>query len=277
MKRTRRRHLGALALAAAVTMAAPLAAIAADPDTPFGQDGWYRWQVEAVGGVSDWCCYRGSISAQTRITCQLDGRDMSYGGPGNDTSASRPTAPRTMNLFAEVQNGAIGRVRVLSADCATESRQPTVDLGAVPTTRSLAWLMDASERRRTGGERNPDAVMAIAVHRGPEAREALVRIARQGPSSQLRQDAIFWMGQLRVEETRHELLDLMANDDSRKIREQAIFAYAQSPAPDRLAVLTDIIEDRNRDMNDRKQALFWLVQDGDPSGIEYVQSLLASG
>jgi HEAT repeat protein len=82
-----------------------------------------------------------------------------------------------------------------------------------------------------------DALAAIAIHRGSEALRYLSDLADAGPVTEIRKDAIFWLGQVRIGESSGELERLMFRDDNADIRQHAAFSLAQSNAPDRGAAL----------------------------------------
>ncbi len=237
---------------------------------PFTQDGWYTWRVDAVEHAGDWCCYRWNAGRATRTECRLEERNGSWGQVNHGGAPDQPRVDE-LQLYARFENGALNRLRTLSPSCEVSSDTSWTDLGKVDNVRSVEWLMDQDS---LGHPLREDRLMAIAAHAGEASRRELVRVARDPAAGKTRENAIFWMGQLRVEETRDELLALMDEDASRRIREHAIFAYSQSDADDRLEVLIDVIEDRHKDLHDRKQALFWLAQSDDGAGVDYIQRLL---
>ncbi len=235
---------------------------------PFRDDGWYRWQFDAVATTAELCCHVWHNQRPVPTACDLDRDGLSYGhfsdGEVDGSGRAKATGEhQPMSLFARVENGVITRLQPVSPSCEVRTDRPWTDLGRVSNADSLAWLQKADE-----------TTMAIALHAGAEARNELVHMARSGRDRKTRQDAIFWMGQLRIADTRDELIDLIEHGDSEGIREQAIFSYAQSPAEDRTRVLIHIVEDTRRDMHDRKKALFWLAQADEGDGIDYIQALL---
>ncbi len=243
---------------------------AADGPSPFTADGWYTWRVDAVEGAGDNCCYEWNTGRAVRTGCDLDGQ---RGGWGSFRSSEVPPLPDTgaAQFYARVDRGTLVDLRTLGPACPVRSETPWTDLGEVTPEESLSWLLTAS---MSGKVRTDERLLAIATQEGAASRDALVDIARKPGHDKEREQAIFWMAQLRSAETRDVLIDLMKHGETRALREHAIFAWSQSPAEDRLEVLIDVIEDRDRDLHDRKQALFWLAQTDDGAGVDYIQDLL---
>lgn len=253
-----------LALLAGVVVLLPTTAAWADD--PFSSDGWSTWRVSAVEDAADWCCYHWSAGKGQRRACDLQAERQGIGSPG------RPERrPGDLQLWLRVHNGVPNRLVALSADCPVKETVNWRDLGEVDSKTSLAWLnqLDAGGYGDWQG-----TLAAVAAHAGPESAEQLRQMARTDANPERRSQAVFWMGQLRVEETRDTLLQLMRLDRDPKLRDQAIFSFAQSPARDRYDVLIALIEDPKESLDGRKQALFWLAQAEDGSGVNYIHDLL---
>lgn len=132
---------------------------------------------------------------------------------------------------------------------------------------SLNWLTQS-------GSSASGLMPAIAMHNGQQSLAVLEHFAFSGSSLRQRREAVFWLGQLRISEAGVILMTLINDDISSQIREHAIFSYAQSPAPDRLDLLVEIVGDDNQRMSDRQSALFWLAQLEDGSGVDFIHDLL---
>ena len=76
----------------------------------------------------------------------------------------------------------------------------------------------------------------------------------------LRETAIFWIGQSGVEGTFDFLDQIYRSADNDDVRESAIFAINQSRDPRVADWLMGIIEDSSQDMDARENALFWYGQ-----------------
>jgi HEAT repeat protein len=138
-----------------------------------------------------------------------------------------------------------------------ESREPIRDVGRVEPAVSLAWLKPGV------ADQDSNALAAIALHRGREALAFLTDMARHGEAAELREEAVFWLGQARIAESLPTIAELMFGDKDPDMRAHAAFALAQSLAPERTELLIrQGREDRDADV--RGAAWLWLAQSGAP-------------
>ncbi|MDX1381927.1 MAG: HEAT repeat domain-containing protein [Xanthomonadales bacterium] len=241
-------------LAVVLTLAcfAPSAGAAGSTAAPFAADGWYTWRVTAVDDAPRWCCLDWVGGRAVPKACTLGDSHFSFG----DDHSRLPTAD-TVQLYAQARGGELVRVRALSPACPVENAVSLTDLGRIDPAASLAWLQPAALRD------DSDALAAIAVHRGPEAFGFLTGLAQGDEDTDLREDAVFWLGQVRIGEARDTLVALMFDDPDPAMREKAAFSIAQSTAPDRADLLIrQGREDADGDV--RGQAWFWLAESGAP-------------
>ena len=64
-------------------------------------------------------------------------------------------------------------------------------------------------------------------------------------------------------------------DAKRRVSEDAIAAISAHAGDEAFATLTDLLEDRNRTMKTREQALFWLAQRDSDRAFEYLDALIS--
>ena len=261
-------------------------------------DGWYSWRAAAVAGATAWCCLDRSRGG---AGCNLDGRD-GY----TDCGGSAPEAPEGafVRLYAKIESGDVARLRMLDPGCAVHAATPITDLGTVDAGESFGWLRGlVRDDSRVAG----DALAAIAMHRGDEPLRFLVDSATAGASRELREDAIFWLGELRIAEgapvierlmfadrdadirshaafvlaqsgadgSDDAIMKAVAGDPDREVREEAVFALSQLPGERAVDALLDVVGNRRLDREVRKAALFWLVQSGSDRAFATVERLLA--
>ena len=212
-------------------------------------DGWTSWQVAAVDGAPDWCCWSDSRNFRdaARASCRLDSHQDGYGNRDDATTD-------TVRVYARTAGGKIDRFRVLSATCPVETATPIRDLGTVTEDDSARWLIDLSKQSK-------DVLPALAINRGDRARDALTGIARTDSRVETRKQAIFWLAMLRGIEGADITASVMFNDKNADVREHAAFALAQSEAPRAAA---DLIRLGTTDSSTevRGQAWFWLAHMG---------------
>jgi HEAT repeat protein len=237
--------LALLCWADGASRAASLDALAAD--------GLYTWRVAATEDSPSWCCSCWSRNSPVSGACDLDSRHASYSVPDE---FEEPQGE--MQIYALIEAGKPQRIRALSPQCQVTARREIVDLGAVEVDESLAWLKPHVTTAATVGG---NALAAIAVHEGPAALHFLIDVANNGPGTELRKEAIFWMSQARIAESASELERLMFRDERAELRKHAAFSLSQSNAANRSeALVRQGREDHDPDV--RSQAWFWLAQTG---------------
>lgn len=244
-----------LAAAPALSHASPLA------DLP--RDGWVSWRVPSASQGDGPCCYemKGIGSRQRGCRLVADGRH-----PQATQSDGAADAPGELVIYLHRKAGLNGALHALGSDCPVELDGPLQRIGGVDTVASLDFL-DAS----LGGKQGPRqqaVLMAIAHHAGDAAAQRL--IARSAPSEAkgLRRDALFWLSQLHAGAGLDTLRRAAASDPSRDIRHHALFALSQADLDAARAALRGFTADADAEPEDRGQALFWMVQSGDPQARE---------
>jgi HEAT repeat protein len=109
------------------------------------------------------------------------------------------------------------------------------------------------------------AIFALSQHDSPRARAALRSYAeRPGLPSNLRERAIFWIGQSGGAENEAFLRSLFGRLKDEKLREKVIFSVSQIGGAENGRWLLGLARDRSQPMETRKHALFWAGQSGVP-------------
>jgi len=219
------------------------------------EDGWKTWQVEATDDAPEMCCFKWRNGEVSEQSCHLD-RDQGGFVNRSDTAASGST----VQVFALLEAGSVKQLRALSSSCSVTANTKIADFGLINSDESVNFLrtMLANDEDIAS-----DAIAAIAVHSGNEATRTLLEIAKNGDASDLREEAIFWMGQARIDDTATVLKNYALQDGNSEIREHAAFAYSQSKADDVSALL--IQQGKfDSDPDVRAQAWFWLAETGAP-------------
>jgi hypothetical protein len=239
-----------------------LAPRASSAELTLAQDGWSSWQVGAVDGAPDWCCWSDDVNFRdsSRKSCRLDAATQGFG--------SRDHAKTdVVRIYMHTASGKIDRLRVLSAACPVETATPIRDLGRIADDDSARWLMGFAQQSNRGPsarhDDQNDALAALAVNRGDVARDALAGIARDDARTETRKQAIFWMALLRGAEGADIASSIMFTDKTAEVREHAAFSLAQSEAPRAAADLIRL-GNTDRDAEVRAQAWFWLAHTGVP-------------
>jgi HEAT repeat protein len=103
-------------------------------------------------------------------------------------------------------------------------------------------------------------VFAIAQHDDPRSAALLKDIAGdRGRSSEIRENAIFWLGQ-QDDDNFTFLRELYSGAEDEDIKEKIIFSISQQDGQEQADFLLEVMRDEDEDTEIRKNALFWLGQ-----------------
>src|SRR5947208_16719258 len=107
------------------------------------------------------------------------------------------------------------------------------------------------------------AIFALSQHRGTRAGATLRAFAeRSDVNSDLREKAIFWLGQNRSEDNAQFLKDLYKKLDNDDLKEKVIFSLSEMGGAENYRWLMDIALNEREPIEQRKKALFWAGQTG---------------
>ena len=240
---------------------------------------WVAWEVPSTTRHRI-CCFDRQFAPGT---CMLEGENRGWGSSGDG-----PPGSGRLQVLVRWAGGRAGRVASVDATCPVDAGElAIVRLPDVPVEESVEWLaaLATREDRVDGVEGEP--VAALAYHAGPAATQALQRLAGEENPFDLREKALFWIGQARGEEGARFLAGVVRGDDDPDIREKAIFSLSQNESPLSEQALVEAAR-RDSDAEVRGQALFWLAQtkegaapvllaalDEDPSGKVREQAIFA--
>jgi len=220
-------------------------------------DGWVSWEVPAVEGAPDMCCWNGmQPGAAARGACKLDNQRGNIGNVAHATTDS-------IRIYVRVAGGNIDRLRALSASCPVEAATPIQDLGAQEADASARWLIANARRAEVTKHQSSreNALEALGMHRGEVAYGELASVARGGNSQDERRTAMFWVAKGRGVAGATLVTELMFGDKDPDIREHGAFAITVSQSP---RISQDLVRLGNTDKHGevRAQAWFWLAQTG---------------
>jgi len=190
-------------------------------------DGSIAWQVPVPGRVRIGCWDHDGFSI------------MDEGGSGE------------MIVVARLRGGKITALRGYDRECApkTDAQRVGFDVNA-----SLDFLA-----RHIGDPADERIVAIIAMHDSPNAEPLLERFAGSDHRGDVREQAVFWLGQRGGERGFRYLRELVRGSERRELQKKAVFAISQSDVP---AALTELIElARHHKSSDvRRESIFWLGQ-----------------
>jgi hypothetical protein len=227
-------------------------------------DGWASWQVEAVDGAPNWCCFDWQRGPVRRTACDLDGRNNGYG------NSSRADTTQTVHVYARFAGGKLEKLRTLGPACEVTTRTPIRDLGTVSPEESAAWLY--RQLPLSGKSLLDDTLASLSAHRG--SAPTMIRIATTDANPKARAQAWFWLSQTAAPQAEPAIAAALRKETDSHVREQAIFALSQLPAERAARALAAVAGDASLPREDRKHALFWMGQVDSPFAATYLDRLL---
>jgi len=125
---------------------------------------------------------------------------------------------------------------------------------SVSGAESLAWL------KLQAAKRNSDTpIMAISLHQGAGADQALDEMSAVTEPVEMRKRAAFWLGNSRGAHGVASLKRMLSGDPNSDVRDRVVFALSQSKDPGGIPLVIDAARN-DKDPHIRGQALFWLAQ-----------------
>jgi HEAT repeat protein len=135
-------------------------------------------------------------------------------------------------------------------------------LSSVAGDRSVTLLEQILKTSRDE-EIQKKAIFSLQNSNRPRAYEVLRDYAsRDDVSSELRMDAIFWLGQRRSEDNATFLKQLFARSKNHEVQDKIIFSLSQQHTASNNQFLLDQAMNQSLSMELRKSALFWAGQSG---------------
>ncbi|MGH7529083.1 MAG: HEAT repeat domain-containing protein, partial [Gemmatimonadales bacterium] len=133
-------------------------------------------------------------------------------------------------------------------------------LSQVPGEEAVTAL-DSVLRASDDPEIQEKAIFALSQH-GSERAGASLRayVERRDAPAELREHAIFWLGQHRSPENQTFLRDLFPRLETVELKEKVLFSVSQSNSAESYRWLMDIALNESEDIEIRKKALFWASQ-----------------
>jgi hypothetical protein len=165
-------------------------------------------------------------------------------------------------LVARVEDGKLEHLRMTEPTCPITARV----IENVSAEASLEFLREHMSEDK-------HVISAFAMHDHPSVIPELITLARKNPSTNIRREAIFWLGQRAGEKAAGELRRAVDEDPEDEVRERAVFAIAQLPKERAIPLLTELVKTHKRPVV-RKRAMFWLAQTGDPRALEVIEEIL---
>ena len=145
-------------------------------------------------------------------------------------------------------------------------------LGVADEAQALAYM--GSLRGDLGRHAAHESlVFALYALRGAGAVSALIDLAKHDPETEIRKEAIFWLGQRASAAAVKTLGEVIASPEVLEVKKHAVFALSQLDGDKGTPLLLEIAR-RNPHPSLRKAAIFWLGESGDPRALEFFEEVL---
>ncbi len=158
-------------------------------------------------------------------------------------------------VLVRIENGQTDKLMVTSPDCHLDGGVlPFYWITNVPVNESVSWL-----KGQAAGTRGDTAIMAISLHTGSAADQALDEFSAVTQPIEVRKRAAFWLGNSRGSYGVGVLKRMLASDPNSDVRDRVVFALSQSKDPAGIPLVIEAAR-TDKDPHIRGQALFWLAQ-----------------
>ena len=234
---------------------------------------WVGYAVPAIDGEHSMCCWNND-SNDCCQSCRLE-----PGKTSSTTISSRPPgvvaleAGRILHVLFRVDSGRIDRIRTFSEECALDAGGLTLQwLTGVSASDSVAVLggfLDATASNRLADS----ALTALSMHREPDALTRLLTAARDGATTHIRGQALFWLAQRAGEKAVGAITDAIARDPETEVKKRAVFALSQLPKDEGVPLMIQVARTNGNPVV-RKQAMFWLGQSKDARALRFFEEIL---
>jgi hypothetical protein len=145
-------------------------------------------------------------------------------------------------------------------------------LGVADEAQALAYM--SSLHKDLGPYPTRDGlVFALYALRGAGSVSALIDLAKHDPETEIRKEAIFWLGQRASAAAVATLAEVIASPEVLEVKKHAVFALSQLPGEKGTPMLLEIAR-KNPSPALRKTAIFWLGESGDPRALQFFEEVL---
>jgi hypothetical protein len=221
------------------------------------QDGWVAWQVPKVADAGMACCFQMHGKHVLQSGCDLEGNSW---GNSDDQRPPQGTSD-ALDVYLRVSHGKVDKVRAFSASCPVRDADKVRWLDNVAPQASVAFL--AASSAAAPSEDIFDAELAaLAMHADPAATPALRDLSGQSHPRKVREQSLFWLGQMRGADGAQIVEHAATTDADPELRAHAVFVLSEAHGVDGYAAIHRIAQSDSSG-HVREQALFWMAQTGD--------------
>jgi HEAT repeat protein len=250
----------------------------------------YSFQ-QLMGKHSSISSFEGSHSGRSTLEMILDGKvdsqkEESVSDAARNALQSWDNSDKQVEVVAKnvailfYFNGgktdfnSINDVRINSLNLPVNLKgKPLLWLGEVSQNQSVDFLADGYKKVKSP-EIKEDLVTAIGIQREASATQNFLSgIINSDENDDIREKAVFWLGQSDNEEALKTLVKTIEKDRSEDIREHAVFAISQMKIESATKALFDLAR-QAKDTKIRGKAVFWLGQQDSQQALDVLKDII---
>ncbi len=176
-------------------------------------------------------------------------------------------------VMFRIEEKQITRIRTYSANCPLDAGGKAVHwFTNVPVNDSISYMKTFMSPTATK-KLNDSAITVIALTEGARPLTELLTLARDGGTSQVKGNALFWLAQRAGQKAVGTITAAIENDPDTEVKKKAVFALSQLPKDEGVPLLIQQAR-TNKNPVVRKQAMFWLGQTKDPRALKFFEEIL---
>lgn len=255
--------LAALSVGVLSTVPPAVAALTAQElgDRVRVSDGEVVFRVAVREGVE--VCEDGVVHRGRRIRWQDAGRQ-------EDRTCSTDRA----EVLVTVAGGSV-RELVLGPWPSARPESGARDLGRVAAEGAARFLLDLARSARDAGEAAKGGLFAATVLDSVQVWPELLGVARdRSLDGEVRETAVFWVGQAASDAVTAGLADLAGREEEEQgVRNAAVFALSRRPDADAVPALMELARTAG-EAETRRSAMFWLARSNDERVLPFFERIL---
>jgi len=148
---------------------------------------------------------------------------------------------------------------------------PLYWLGKAENDESFRYLSDTF---KSGEDKlRKDLLFVISTHVHPKVYDFLYTTALGDYELKVRENAIFWLGNLKDDRSLKGLKEIFQKVDETKLRKQVVFAFQLSDKKEAVDELVRIAKNQD-DPQIRKEAIFWLGQKASEESVKLLKDVV---
>ena len=176
-------------------------------------------------------------------------------------------------VMFRVEDKQITRIRTYSSNCPLDAGGKAVHWFSNVSVADSVGYMKTFMTPNATKKMNDSAVTVLALTEGDQPLNELLNIARNGSTSSVKGNALFWLAQRAGQKAVGTITAAIENDPDTEVKKKAVFALSQLPKDEGVPLLIQQAR-TNKNPVVRKQAMFWLGQTKDPRALKFFEEIL---